>query len=62
MAKAQSKRAHTERFNPVPHTKGDTARLLSKPTVKSAYDALGDEYAAQRAILSVRRDAGLTQA
>ncbi|MGH8781684.1 helix-turn-helix domain-containing protein [Paraburkholderia sp.] len=62
MAKAQSKHVRTEGFKPVRHTRDDTARLLSKPVVKAAYDALDDEYSALRAILSARREAGLTQA
>jgi ribosome-binding protein aMBF1 (putative translation factor) len=62
MAKAQPKRARTEGFNLVPHTAEDTARLLANPEVKQAYDALDDEYSALRAILSARREAGLTQA
>lgn len=62
MAKAQSKQASAEGFNPVLHTADGTARLLAEPTVKAAYDALEDEYTALRAILSARREAGLTQA
>lgn len=62
MAKAPNKRARTEGFNPVPHTAEDTARLLDNPEVKQAYEALDDEYSALRAILSARREAGLTQA
>ncbi|MEQ5840222.1 helix-turn-helix domain-containing protein [Paraburkholderia acidicola] len=62
MAKVQPKYARADGFKPVPHTKDDTARLLSKPAVKAAYDALGDEYSALHVILSARRDAGLTQA
>jgi ribosome-binding protein aMBF1 (putative translation factor) len=62
MANAHTKRTHTEGFNPVPHTPEDTARMLANPAVKEAYDALDDEYSALRAILSARREAGLTQA
>jgi ribosome-binding protein aMBF1 (putative translation factor) len=62
MAKAQSKQASAEGFNPVLNTADDTARMLAEPTVKAAYDALEDEYTALRAILSARREAGLTQA
>jgi ribosome-binding protein aMBF1 (putative translation factor) len=62
MANAQPKRARTDGFNPVPHTVEDTARLLANAEVKQAYDALDDEYSALRAILSARREAGLTQA
>jgi hypothetical protein len=49
-------------FAPVAHTKADTEQLLAKPGVRAAYDALDDEYSALRVLLSVRRDAGLTQA
>lgn len=62
MVKVAVKRVRAEGFNPVPHTADDTARLLADRNVKSAYDALEDEYTALRAILSARRDAGLTQA
>lgn len=62
MAKAQPKHTSGEGFNPVSHTAADTARMLADPAVKAAYDALDDEYTALRAILSARRDAGLTQA
>ncbi|WP_081068334.1 helix-turn-helix domain-containing protein [Burkholderia stagnalis] len=56
------KRDRAEGFNPVPHTDGDTERLLAKRGVKVAYDALEDEYSALRAILAARQEAGLTQA
>ncbi|RQR66530.1 XRE family transcriptional regulator [Burkholderia sp. Bp9002] len=56
------KRARAEGFKPVQHTADDTAHLLARRNVKAAYDALDDEYTALRAILSARRDAGLTQA
>jgi ribosome-binding protein aMBF1 (putative translation factor) len=63
MANAPGRHAgKTEGFAPVAHTKADTAQLLAKPDVRAAYDALNDEYAALRVILSARRDAGLTQA
>ncbi|RQQ31123.1 helix-turn-helix domain-containing protein [Burkholderia stagnalis] len=62
MAKVATKRVRAEGFNPVPHTADDTARLLAGRSVKAEYDALEDEYTALRAILSARRDAGLTQA
>jgi ribosome-binding protein aMBF1 (putative translation factor) len=58
MTKAPPKRG----FTPVPHSADDTARLLANPKVKEAYDTLDDEYSALRAILSARREAGLTQA
>lgn len=62
MAKVAVKRVRAEGFNPVPHTADDTARLLAGRDVKAAYDSLEDEYTALRAILSARREAGLTQA
>jgi anti-sigma factor RsiW len=62
MTSAPNKRARGAGFRPVPHTAADTARLFADPAVKAAYDALDDEYSALRAILSARRDAGLTQA
>lgn len=62
MAKARPAQAPQEGYNPVPHTADDTAHMLASPSVKAAYDALEDEYTALRAILSARREAGLTQA
>lgn len=62
MAKASVKHAGSEGFNPVPHTAADTARLLGRRDVKAAYDVLEDEYGALRAVLTARREAGLTQA
>lgn len=62
MAKVAVKRVRAEGFNPVPHTADDTVRLLAGRNVKTAYDGLEDEYTALRAILSARREAGLTQA
>jgi DNA-binding XRE family transcriptional regulator len=59
---APVKRSRSSGFNPVPHTPEDTSRLLDRPDVKAAYDALQDEYTALRAILEIRREAGLTQA
>lgn len=62
MANAQSKKTRVGGFSPVAHTPDDTARLLARPNVKAAYDALQDEYTALRAILTMRQEAGLTQA
>jgi hypothetical protein len=62
MVKAKTKRAAASGFAPVPHTSADTERLLAEPGVRAAYDALADEYSALRALLTARRDAGLTQA
>ena len=60
----KSKMMHTDpdKFSPVVHTAADTARLLAEPAVKLVYDELEDEYSALRAVLSARREAGLTQA
>ncbi|WP_231753705.1 helix-turn-helix domain-containing protein [Burkholderia savannae] len=57
-----TKQTRTEGFNPIPHTREDTESLLAKRDVKAAYDSLDDEYAALRAMLAARREAGLTQA
>ena len=62
MAKTRLQRELEERYDPVPHTKEDTARLLSDPEVKAAYDALGPKYEALEALLGARKEAGLTQA
>jgi hypothetical protein len=62
MAKAKSAHARAGRFNPVPHTAEDTARLLADPEAKAAYEALEDEYVALRAGLLARHDAGLAGA
>jgi anti-sigma factor RsiW len=62
MAKATAQRgSNPDGFKPVAHTKADTERLLAKPAVRAAYDALEDEYSALRVLLSARREAGLTQ-
>jgi DNA-binding XRE family transcriptional regulator len=63
MAKATVRQSSKrDGFEPVAHTKADTARLLGRPDVRAAYDALEDEYSALRVLLSARREAGLTQA
>ncbi|WP_076889549.1 helix-turn-helix domain-containing protein [Burkholderia pseudomallei] len=62
MVKTTTKRVRADAFSPVPHTEDDTVRLLAKRGVRVAYDALEDEYAALNAILTARREAGLTQA
>jgi DNA-binding XRE family transcriptional regulator len=61
MAKSR-KQESAERYLPVPHTAEDTARLLANPEFRAAYDALEEEYAALDALLSARKEAGLTQA
>jgi DNA-binding XRE family transcriptional regulator len=62
MAKVRTNRARADGYNPVPHTDDDTQRMLAKPGVKAAYDALEDEYSALHTILLARTEAGLTQA
>ena len=62
MPRTPQNRNASERFDPVPHTEVDTERLLADPLVKAEYAALEDEYAALRALLTARRNAGLTQA
>jgi len=58
MAKVQTSRARADGYNPVLHTDADTQRLLAKPGVKAAYDALEDDYSALHAILLARTEAG----
>ncbi|WP_423368092.1 helix-turn-helix domain-containing protein [Burkholderia sp. LMG 32019] len=63
MAKAaRPARTRDDGYAPVRHTKADTKRLLADPAVKTAYDALEEEFSALDALLAARRDAGLTQA
>ncbi|MBF0436896.1 MAG: helix-turn-helix transcriptional regulator [Magnetococcales bacterium] len=50
-----------DRYDPVPHDEAFVARVLSNPAVKSAYDALEEEYSAISAFLDARKSAGLTQ-
>jgi ribosome-binding protein aMBF1 (putative translation factor) len=51
------------KYKPVKHTKATTGRLLAAdPELKKAYDALEDEFATLDALLSARREAGLSQA
>jgi hypothetical protein len=59
MSKKRFDRLRSERYKPVPHTAEDTARLLSDPRVKAAYDAREDEYAAIDMLLKARMKAGL---
>jgi DNA-binding XRE family transcriptional regulator len=51
-----------DRYVPVAHSAEDTERLLANPALRAAYDALDEEYAALDALLSARKEAGLTQA
>lgn len=62
MDKTRFAKQMSEKYIPVPHTADDTARLLSNPKVKAAYDALEDEYAALDTLLKARIKAGLSQA
>lgn len=50
-----------DQFNPVPHTKEDDLRLLAKPELKAAWEALEEEYAALSVLFKARKEAGLTQ-
>ena len=51
------------KYKPVKHTKATTTRLLAgDPELKKSYDELEDEFAALDALLSARREAGLSQA
>jgi ribosome-binding protein aMBF1 (putative translation factor) len=62
MAKTRLQRELEEKYDPVPHTREDTERMLADPAFKAAYDALGPKYEALEAILRARKEAGLTQA
>lgn len=50
-----------DKFEPVAHDEAFVQRILGKPGVKEAYDALGDEYALLRELLHARQQAGLSQ-
>jgi len=62
MAKTRLEKELAEKFSPVPHTQADTERLLANPEVRAEYDALQEEFTALDALLSARKEAGLTQA
>ncbi len=62
MLKKRLKQEPAERYNPVPHDQALHDKLLAKPGVKAAYDALEEEYAALHVLLAARLEAGLTQA
>ncbi len=51
-----------QQYKPVPHDAALKQKMLSKPAVKKAYDALEDEYTALHTLLNARSAAGLTQA
>lgn len=49
-------------FKPVAHDATFKRRMLAKPGVQKAYDALQEEYTALHTLLNARLAAGLTQA
>lgn len=49
------------RFKPVAHDPEFVRRVMKKPGVKEAYNALNEEYALLRELLSARQNAGLSQ-
>ncbi|MFX1766158.1 helix-turn-helix transcriptional regulator [Paraburkholderia sp. A1RI-2L] len=51
-----------DKYNPVPHTKADTDRMMRDPGFKAAYEALAKEFTALDALLTARKEAGLMQA
>ena len=53
--------ANTE-YKPVAHDAAFKKKILAKPGVKKAYEALEEEYAALHTMLDARLAAGLTQA
>ncbi|WP_322061402.1 helix-turn-helix transcriptional regulator [Paraburkholderia sp. J63] len=62
MAKARGRSDLEDRYDPVPHTKADTERMMQDPEFRAAYDALEEEFTALDALLTARKQAGLTQA
>ncbi len=48
-------------YQPVPHDANFREQLLSNPEVKAAFDASETKYGVLNAILTARREAGLTQ-
>lgn len=48
-------------YQPVPHDAAFREQLLSDPEVKAAFDASSAKYSVLNAILTARREAGLTQ-
>jgi DNA-binding XRE family transcriptional regulator len=50
-----------ETYQPVDHDADFRHQLLSDPEVKAAFDATAMKYAVLNAILTARREAGLTQ-
>ena len=49
-------------YKPIAHDAALKKKILAKPGVKKAYEALEEEYAALHAMLDARLAAGLTQA
>ena len=49
-------------YQSIAHSAAFKQKMLSKPSVKKAYDALEDEYTALHTLLHARLAAGLTQA
>jgi ribosome-binding protein aMBF1 (putative translation factor) len=49
-------------YHPVPHDAAFREKLLTKPGVKKAFNALEEEYTALHTMLKARQAAGLTQA
>ncbi|CAG9254139.1 helix-turn-helix protein [Paraburkholderia unamae] len=62
MAKARPGREATGQFKPVPHDEAFVKKMLTNPEVKAAYEALDEEFSALDALLTARKEAGLTQA
>ncbi len=50
-----------DKFEPVAHDEAFVRRVMEKPGVKQAYDALGEEYVLLREFLHARQEAGLSQ-
>lgn len=48
-----------EKYNPVPYTREDDAKLFADPAFKAAWDALEEEYAALSKMIKARKQAGL---
>ncbi|MFC4706476.1 helix-turn-helix domain-containing protein [Paraburkholderia caffeinitolerans] len=56
------KRELEDRYDPVPHTKADIERMMQHSAFRAAYEALDEEFTALDALLTARKEAGLTQA
>jgi DNA-binding XRE family transcriptional regulator len=62
MAKTRLSPELVRRYDPVPDDDDWKRRLEEDPEFKAAYDALEEEFAALDALLTARKEAGLTQA